>query len=172
MRRTCSLIGIVAAAAACQPAETPEQADARMAAEAETAAAELDAIYVRMMEFVASENADSIAALYAEDARLFPADEPLVVGRAAIRDKYAEWFGMGTAAFTNERIGLTVNGPLAVERLTWTMTLSAEPGGPAMAPMTIVGKNVTVWRRVAGRWMIIDDIGNNDAPMMMPGGGG
>jgi ketosteroid isomerase-like protein len=124
-----------------------------------------------MTSFVVSENADSMASLYAENARLYPADEPLVEGREAIRAKYVEWFGMGTAEFTHQRIGILVNGPVAIERMKWSMTISPNPGGPPFEPMTMVGKGVLVWQKMGDQWLIVDDIGNNDAPMMPPAAG-
>jgi ketosteroid isomerase-like protein len=171
MRRFGIVVGIVALAAACQPAETPEQTEARMAAETDSATAALDAAYARMESFATSENADSLASLYAENARLYPSDEPLVEGREAIRAKYAQWFGMASAEFTHERMGILVNGPVAIERVKWSMTLTAKPGGPPMPPMTLVGKGVVVWQRIGDQWLILDDIGNNDAPMTPPAGG-
>jgi ketosteroid isomerase-like protein len=171
MRSVYIVAGIAALVLACRAAETPDQAEARMAAEAGVATAALDSVYERMKGFVATENADSLAALYAEDARMYPQDEPIVVGRDAIRAKYIEWFGMGTADIRSERLGILVNGPVAVERMTWTMTITAEPGGPPMEPMTMIGKGVVVWRKIGDQWLIVDDIGNNDAPMAAPGSG-
>lgn len=150
---------------ACQAAETPEQLEARMQAEADSVVAAIDAIYARMATFVQTENADSVAALYAEDARMFPQGEPMVQGRDAIRAKYAEWFGMGSAEFEWQRLGVTANGPLAVERGTYTMVIRPEPGAEDTTSMTDRGKSVVVWRKVGGRWLISDDIGNSDAPM-------
>jgi ketosteroid isomerase-like protein len=170
MRRIGIVVGMAGLAAACQPAETPEQMEAGVAAETDSATAAIDAAYVRMMSFVTSENADSMASMYAENARLYPSDEPLVEGREAIRAKYAEWFGMGTAEFQNRRLGLTVSGPFAIERNTWSMKITGEPGGPAFE-MTGTGKSVVVWQKIGDQWLILDDIGNNDKPMTPPAGG-
>jgi len=112
-----------------------------------------------------------MASLYAENARLYPEAEPLVEGRDAIRAKYAEWFGMGTAEFQHRRLGLTVDGPLAIERVAWSMKITGEPGGPPMEPMEGTGKSVIVWRKVGDTWLIEDDIGNMDHPLAPPGGG-
>lgn len=161
--------GALLVVAACGPAvETPEQVQTRMQAEAESVAAALDAISARMTSFLATENADSMAALYAEDARMFPEAEPLVEGRAAIAAKYAEWFGMGSATMEWKRLGVTANGPLAVERGTYTMTITPEPGAADTTAMTLRGKSVIVWRKVGDQWLISDDIGNSDAPMPPP----
>jgi ketosteroid isomerase-like protein len=166
------MVGLVAGLAlACQAAETPEQAAERMAAETEAATAALDAANARMQGFVTTENADSMAAMYVADGRLYPEAEPLVEGHDAIRAKYAEWFGMGTAQIESRRLGLTVSGSIAVERVAWTMTLTADPGGPPMEPMVIRGKGVIVWQKVGDQWLIVDDVGSSDAPMMPPGGG-
>jgi len=170
--RSLTMVALVAGLAlACQPAETPEQAAERMAAETDAATAAIDATNARMLSFVTSENADSIAAVYAPDARLYPEAEPLVEGRDAIRAKYAEWFAMGAAQIETRRLGLTVNGTLAVDRTAWTMTITADPGAPPMEPMVIQGKGVVVWQKVGDQWLIVDDVGNSDAPMMPPAGG-
>jgi ketosteroid isomerase-like protein len=167
------LIGLAAGlTVACQPAETPEQAAERMAAETAAATAAIDSANARMASFVPTESADSLASMYATDARLYPEGEPLVEGRDAIRAKYAEWFAMGTAQIETRRLGLTVNGTLAVERIAWTMTITAEPGAPPMEPMVSNGKGVIVWQRIGDQWLIVDDIGNSDAPMAPPGGAG
>jgi ketosteroid isomerase-like protein len=166
------LIGAALLLAACQAAETPEQMQARMSAESETVTAALDAIYARMQAFIASENVDSLASLYAEDALLYPQGEPLVEGREAIRAKYAEWFAMGNAAFENRRISVTANGPLAIERGRFTMTITPEPGDTTGMPaMTETGKYVVVWKNVNGTWLISDDIGTSDQMMAPPGAG-
>jgi uncharacterized protein (TIGR02246 family) len=168
MRARC-VIGMLAVVLACQRAETPAQTQARMAAEADSVAVALDAVYARMNQFLAAENADSIAALYAEDARLYPQGQPMVVGRDAIRAQYADWFGMGSAQFENHRIGITANGPLAVERGTFTMTIMPEADAPPDTPtMTETGKYVAVWVKVDGQWLIGDDIGTSDRPASPP----
>jgi uncharacterized protein (TIGR02246 family) len=164
------LIGGLALLVACQRAETPEQAQARMAAEAESVAVFLDAAGERMLAFATSEDADSMASLYAEDARMYPQGEPVVEGREAIRAKYAEWFAMGSAQFDIRRHSITANGPIAIERGAYTMTIRPDPGAPAgMTAMTDTGKYVLVWKRVNGQWLIADDIANSD--QLPPGTG-
>jgi ketosteroid isomerase-like protein len=161
------VIPTLLALAACQAAETPEQMQARMAAEGEAFAAMLDSVGSRMARFTTEENPDSIAALYAPDARMFPQGEPMVQGREAIRAKYAEWFGMGSGEFTFNRLGVTVNGPIGVERGTFTMHIMPDSGAPpGMTEMRETGKYVIVWKLVDGQWLISDDIGNTDS---MPG---
>lgn len=163
MRKGLVVVGVVMAAACAQP-ETAQQMQARMSAEADSVAAVIDGIYARMQRFIAEEIPDSMAAMYAEDARMYPQGEPLVEGRDAIRAKYAEWFGMGSAEFEFQRIGLTANGPIAVERGTMTMHIMPDSGAPpGMTEMTESGKYVIVWKKVDGQWLIADDIANTDA---------
>jgi ketosteroid isomerase-like protein len=158
--------------AACQATETPEQQDARMAAEAEAFTAMLDSVGPRMTRFTTDENPDSVAAMYAPDARMYPEGEPMVQGREAIRAKYAEWFSMGSGEFTTNRLGVTVNGPVGVERGTFTMHIMPDSGAPPeMTEMRANGKYVIVWRLVDGQWLISDDIMNMDAMPGAPAGG-
>jgi hypothetical protein len=37
--------------------------------------------------------------------------------------------------------------------------------------MVSEGKGIVVWQKVGDQWLIVDDIGNSDAPMTTPGGG-
>jgi len=58
-----------------------------------------------------------------------------------------------------------VNGPLAIERGTWTYAIPAQGKTPAM---NVAGKFLVHWRKVDGQWLFAEDIWNNDAPMAPP----
>jgi len=153
----------VAALSACQAAETAEQMHARMQAESDSVRVVLEA---KAAAFAAAVNAgqpDVIAALYREDATLMPPDMPAVAGRDNIRAAFeglmATMVPGTTMAF--EVVDVSANGPLAVERGSWVMTIPTPDGGST----AMRGKYLIEWHKVDGEWLIAKDIWNNDAPL-------
>jgi len=104
---------------------------------------------------------DGIVALYADNAVLNAPGAQPARGHAAIRDYLVN----DIAASTNA--GLTFNGGSAPEfgvsgDLGWewnTFTVTDKSGATVDA-----GKYVTVYGRQGGKWVIIRDIWNSDAP--------
>lgn len=154
-------LGTLAVLAGCQPAaETAEQAEQRVASE--TAAAKT-AIEASNASFVVHFNAgqgDSIAAHYTEDGRVMGPNMPAAVGRAAIAGSMGMMAG-ATLALNTESVA--ANGPMAVERGTYSITLTP-PG--ATAPITDTGKYLVHWHKVGDKWMMVEDIWNSDLPAM------
>lgn len=160
-------------AAACRNAETPAQMEARMAAQSDSARAAFAAIAENMKRWVQTGQADSIAAVYADNARMYMANEPMIEGRANIRAKYAEFFGMGSWSWNVNTLGVVANGPLAVEWGTYTLAFTPGPNAPPMVaamPPADTGKFVVHWHKINGQWLIVDDIGNTSMPMAPPPG--
>ena len=102
---------------------------------------------------------DSVASLFAVDARqMGPNTEPLE-GRAAIREFWEQAAGLGTWTFYLGTHEVTAYGPLAVERGTYTLRF--EPGSEALPGMTAsadTGSYMVQWRYEDGRWVIANDI--------------
>ena len=100
---------------------------------------------------------DSMAAnAYAENATMMPPNQPMVQGRAAIRT----WIKSVPAIrrFIASAIDINGRGDLAYVRGTYSLTWLA--GGDER------GKFLEVRRREKdGRWLIIADIFNTDAPV-------
>jgi uncharacterized protein (TIGR02246 family) len=111
---------------------------------------------------VEAKDADRTAALYADDAVQMPVAEPLISGRAAIREEWAKVYGI--PGFTNKSQLVSVEvsgGSLAYTRGTYESAM-LDPKGK---PTTERGKWITVWRRQAdGTWRVAADIYNTDAP--------
>lgn len=170
MRRTRSLLtalGTLAVFAACQPAaETAEQAEARMVADAAAARTAIEASNVRFMAHFNAGQGDSVAAHYAEDGRVMAPNMAVASGRPAIAASMGTMAG-ATLVLTTESVA--ANGPLAIERGKYSITLTP-PGAPA--PITDTGKYLVHWRKVGDNWMMVDDIWNSDLPAMpaMPAG--
>ena len=161
-RFAASALITVAALTACQQAETAEQAHARMQMESDSAQV---AITARGEAFAAAVNAgqaDAVAAMYTDDAVLMPPDMPAVTGRDNIRATFAAMMGqMPGMRIAFDVQDVAANGPLAVERGAWIITLAAPDG----ASTEMRGKYLVAWHKMDGEWMMAWDIWNNDAPM-------
>jgi ketosteroid isomerase-like protein len=99
-------------------------------------------------------NADAVAALYTEDAQLLPPGPPVVNGRAAIRDFWANDIATSNSTFaiTAEASGLA--GDWAWRSGPWKATAADGSGA--------TGKFVEIWRRTANGWQLHRDIWNVD----------
>jgi uncharacterized protein (TIGR02246 family) len=111
---------------------------------------------------VVAKDADRTAALYAEDAVLLPVAEPLIEGRAAIREEWAKVNGIPGLANRARLVRVEASGgSLAYTRGTYETTMLGPDGKPTVER----GKWVTVWRRQAdGSWRVAADIYNTDSP--------
>jgi ketosteroid isomerase-like protein len=108
-------------------------------------------------------DADRAAAFYAEDAVLLPVAEPIVEGRTAIRDEWRHLFAIpGYSAAAGLVAAVTsADGTLGYTRGTYASPMLAPDGQEVVER----GKWVSVWRRdPEGRWRIVVDIYNTDAP--------
>ena len=118
-------------------------------------------------EWVAAYNAgdvDRIVALYAEDAIVMPPDAPPASGHAAIR------------AFMTKDIASTKAAGVTLSDVNSSAGASGDVGWHAgtFAVLDADGKTVgtgkysEIWQKVKGKWVIIRDIWNNDAPAPAP----
>ena len=168
MQRMTSVIAVVGLAmlAGCQPkAETADQAEARMNADAASAKTAIEASNQQFMVHFNAGHGDSVATFYTENGRMMEPNAAMHVGRAAMA---ASIKGMGAMkpalVLTTEDVA--ASGPLAVERGTYKFTFTP-PG--ASAPITDTGKYLVHWHMVGGKWMMVDDIWNSDLPPMPMG---
>jgi ketosteroid isomerase-like protein len=164
-RRTpLSLLGALLVLGACQPAaETAEQAQARMTAEAADAKTAIEASNVQFMAHFNAGHGDSVAAFYTENGRVMAPNLPAAVGRQAIAQAMA--LGSASPTLTLVTESVVANGSLAVELGTYRITLTP-PGVPA--PITDNGKYVVSWQKVGDRWLMAADIWNSDLPAPPP----
>ena len=106
-------------------------------------------------------DADTVAALYADDAVLNIPGAPPVRGRAAIREAIAADIAAVKAAGLANQPGpapeFGVSGDMAWEWSTFTVT-------DASGATVDTGKYVTVYAKRDGKWLIVRDIWNSDAP--------
>ncbi|MDB6162821.1 MAG: hypothetical protein JWL98_253 [Xanthomonadaceae bacterium] len=105
-------------------------------------------------------DADRIVAMYAKDAVVMPPDVPAVSAPSALHDFLVK----DTATSKKAGITLTINDGASGSsgNLGWhSGTFSvADATGKAVG----TGKYVEIWERQNGKWVMIRDIWNNDAP--------
>ena len=104
-------------------------------------------------------DADAMANLYTEDAVVMFPNEPAIVGKDAIRTRFA---ADTTLVLTLQVSGVEGRGDLAYSRGTYTQKIQPTGEGD---PIDDTGKWVVVQRRQAdGSWLVIADIFNSDLP--------
>jgi ketosteroid isomerase-like protein len=102
-----------------------------------------------------------IVSFYAEDAIEMASNTPLIQGRDAIRQWYESWLAPAGVAMTFETQEVVVapSGDLAYERGTYRFTQDSPRGATED-----VGKYLTVWKKVEGKWQVAVDAANSDRP--------
>lgn len=154
---------------ACQKAETPEQAAARIAEESAAARAAIEARNIAFEAHFMAGYADSVAAFYTEDGEILPPNDKAVAGRANIQAMFASFLGSGTFVFDLTTTGVVANGAHAIERGTYTMSFTPPAGAPPEVKASAdTGKYVAHWRNEGGTWLMAHDIWNSDLPVPQP----
>jgi ketosteroid isomerase-like protein len=158
-REMLSVLGAALVLGGCMPAaETEEQAQARMNAEAASARTAIEASNVQFMAHFNAGHGDSVAAFYTENGSVMAPNQPAASGRQAIAQAMA--LGAVSPVLNLVTTSVVANGNLAVELGTYKITLSP-PGAPAL---TDTGKYMVYWHKVGDRWMMAADIWNSDLP--------
>ncbi|MHC4610764.1 MAG: YybH family protein [Planctomycetota bacterium] len=156
LKHTAFLATALVAMAACTPAAPPEAPD--------TSAADIAAIKADSLAWFDLYNAgdaDGVAALYAEDGAIMPPNAPMMVGRAAIRDYLASDIENSMEAGITF-VGDEVTDGAAGGDTAWiTGTFSVNDASGATVD---TGKDLTVFGRTNGEWLIVRDIWNSDVP--------
>jgi ketosteroid isomerase-like protein len=87
---------------------------------------------------------------------------PEVIGKTAVRDWIAGYFGAYQTKWQKTSIGFTVNGDWAFERYTYKSTDTDKKTGEVI---TDVGKGINVYRRgTDGKWRVSIDGWSSDKP--------
>ena len=171
MRGVRSLAGtVVALLAACQTQETPQQMQARMGKESDAFKQAIAGTARRWEGWITAGQADSIANVFMEQGREMPPNGPAAVGRAGIRQFEAQNAAMIDGKLTLRTEEAIADGPLGVERGSFTFEGKAKPGAPKGMPATVSdeGKYLIHWHNVNGQWRVAELIWNSNKPMMMP----
>jgi len=118
----------------------------------------VDAGNARWLAGLAAKDAGAIAAVYAEDAILYPPGVGAVSGRKAISAAFEPMLG---APLSLKTVEVKQSGDFAVETGTWT--LAGPDGKPADD-----GKYIVVWKKVGKGWLMWRDIWNSSRPPPKP----
>ena len=149
----------------CAPKpEGPEQAQARMDLESTAARRAIDSLNTDFAGHFNAGHGDLVAAQYTEDGELQVVGLPLLKGRAAIAGSVNELAKM-KAAIKTTATAVSANGPLAIERGDYTLSL-VPPGAPAA--VTETGVYLIHWHRVNGNWLRVSDVASSAAPLPPP----
>ena len=146
-----SWLSAISVPAAQNPANTPE--------------ARIDELRQQFNLAYNAGNAAGLANLLAEDAVWMPPGVPAIVGRDAIRARYAAQFANLQSVFTLYRGEIRVSGNLAWLRGAYQRIDTPMAGGPST---TITGKYLMTFRRERGDWKITTDAWNtNETPLQV-----
>ena len=136
-----------------------------MAAAANDAAATIRANTAAWIKAYNAGNADAIVPLYAEDAVIMPPGAPLARGHAAIKQflvkDIAGAQAAGVALVLTGKDDVGISGDLAWHSGTYSVTDKA-------GKTVDTGKYLEVSRKKGGKWHIIRDAWNSDAPPPAP----
>lgn len=113
-----------------------------------------------------SNNADTVAACYAQDAIIWFPGGPKAEGRAAIRDGFAHFL----SEYTVKSVQMTTIGQQDVDdlRLAWgTYTISGVEKATGKA-FTQNGRYTDMQKKIDGRWLYVVDHPSDDPPAAPP----
>lgn len=169
MRLTRLITATVITLAACQKAETPEQAAARMEQETAAARTAIEAQDAAFGAHFSAGHADSVAAIYTEDAEILPPNEKAIAGRANIQAYFAGFLGQGTASLALTTTAVAVSGTHAVARGSYVLSFTPGPSAPKeMTAVADTGKYVAHWVSQGGTWLMAHDMWSSDLPVPTP----
>ena len=136
-------------------------AAAASAADASKEEAAIRAVNQAWVKAYNAADAKAISSLYAEQAVLLPPGAPAARGNAAINAYFtadtAEAAKAGVTFSLGAKTDVGVSGDLAWE--SGTYAAKAKSGATVD-----VGKYLTVYRKTGGKWLIVRDTWNSDAP--------
>jgi uncharacterized protein (TIGR02246 family) len=134
-------------------------------------AAEEAAIHARDAEYMRAVQAKDVkaaVALYAADGASLVANMPAAKGTAGLEKAFTEFFAIPGMSLNwkESKIEVGSGGDLAYSYGAYEMTMT----GPKGEPVKDIGKYMTVWKKVDGKWVVAVDMNNSDIPL--PGAGG
>jgi len=127
-------------------------------ADDDDAKAVLEAGAALFMEAFNTEDADALAALFAEDAVMLPPNQSAIFGRDAIRAGNREEFAMVDHAIELEDLEIKVDGDLGYKAGRYRVRTKDNV-------LIDRGKYIEIWRKADGQWLIHRDIWNSSMPV-------
>jgi uncharacterized protein (TIGR02246 family) len=142
------------------PSATGQQAsDTRAMAEAAIRAADAAGLKAAQAKDVAGATAN-----YADDASWLPPNAPIVQGKEAIRNAWAQFLSIPGLKIDWQIIKVDVSqaGDMAYTLYKYNMTMA----GPNGSPINDRGKDMSVWKKQSdGAWKMVADTFNSDLPL-------
>lgn len=137
-----------AALSACAPSTEADEAAIREANK-------------KWLEAIAAKDAKAVSQIYAEDGQMMPPNAPKAVGREALEKAWAGFFGLPgmSLTFETEKFVFAKSGDLAVDIGTYKFAAGGQ---------TETGKAVVTWTKRDGKWLVLTDTFNSDAPPAPP----
>jgi uncharacterized protein (TIGR02246 family) len=135
------------------------------------AAAEEKAIRATEAEFAkaaAAKDLEKALSFYADDAAMLDQNEPIAVGKAAIRESWTKMLAMPDLAlnWAVDKVEVAKSGDMAYDYGSYTMSYK-DPSGKKKVDDR--GKYATVWKKQAdGSWKAVLDMSNTDRPAPQP----
>lgn len=88
-------------------------------------------------------------------------NSPILVGQDAFRKDNETWFASNIdfSSWESKTDTIVVSGILAYTRGIYHYTMNTQSG-----PVKDVGKLVTIWKKIDGKWKVIADASNRDLP--------
>lgn len=144
----------------CRAAEEQEARATRIA---------IDRTDSGLSRWIAAGDADSVAAVFADSAWLFPLNGAPIIGRKAVRGHWANVLQWGSWRYTFTADEVVAQGSVAVERGHYSLIFTAGPGAPAgMVSTADHGHYLAYWRRGEdGRWLITWTAPVSEVPPMI-----
>jgi uncharacterized protein (TIGR02246 family) len=148
-----TVVAFIISSCAAKPAPVDTSADVTA----------LKAMQDRELAGVASGNVDSALTVFTSDAIVMAPGEPALVGDAAIRKWFTDFFNSAVVTGKYSEADVTVQGDVGIVRYVGELTIT--PKTADAKPMTQKLKGIHVYKRQTdGNWKIAQDVWNADTP--------
>lgn len=110
-----------------------------------------------LMTAFAQGDTSALAAFYTPDAKIFPANNQILDGQAAIGKFWSITLQMGVKKVLFETTTAQKFGNLAIEEGNYSLFVQGDQ-------MVDQGKYIVTWKQEGGKWKVYRDIWNNSTP--------
>ena len=106
---------------------------------------------------------EAMVSYYTDDAYLLPPNEPVAIGKKAIRESWGRLLGPGVAtSWTITKVEVARSGDIAYLIGAYALTMKDPEGKPVVDR----GKIMEIWKkREDGKWKAVADTYNTDIPL-------
>ena len=115
----------------------------------------------RFLEAYKQRDAVGMASIYTDDARILPPNEPMISGRAAIKDFWQNFLNKGEGEAILEAVSVEIKGDTLIEIGAYVLEIKQDNG----QTIKDEGKHVVIWKQQDdGSWKWAIDIFNSNLP--------